>query len=99
MGYRVEYGPVKKVRGVEKRTSHRAALTGGVLLLFLLISSWLWPEGIALLRQWMIPGDPAVTTAAFDSLCEDLQSGEQIVRSLRVFCQQILNGAGFGTGQ
>ena len=97
MGYRIDYGPVKKVRGVEKRTSRLAALTGMFLLLFVITVCCFWPEGTAVLRDWFLPGDPVVTAAAMEELTDSLRTGEGIGESLRAFCARILEGAALGT--
>lgn len=93
MGYRIDYGPVKKVRGLEKRTSRLAALTGLFFLLFVITVCCFWPEGVAELRQILLPGDPAVTTSAMEELADSLRTGEEIFDSLRTFCARILEGA------
>ena len=97
MGYRVEYGPVKKVRGMERRTSRRTAMTGICLLLFLLVISFMWPEGMASVRELLLPGDEAVTAAAMDKLSQDLQSGMGLYESLVEFGRVVLRGSGFGS--
>ena len=93
MGYRIDYGPVKKVRGVEKRISRVATLTGLFLLLFMICVCAFWPEGTAVLRDWILPGDPAVTAAAMEELTDSLRTGEELSDSLRTFCIRILEGA------
>jgi hypothetical protein len=93
MGYRIDYGPVKKIRSVEKRKSGLAALTGLFFLLFVITVCCLWPEGVAELRQILLPGDAAVTTSAMEELTDSLRAGEKIVDSIRTFCARILEGA------
>lgn len=97
MGYRVDYGPVKKVRGTEKRVCRGASVIGVFLLLVFLLAGSLWPEGKAILRRLIFPGDPAVTAAALENLTEDLRSGEDLTDSMSAFCIQILEGAELDT--
>lgn len=97
MGYRIDYGPVKKVRRAERRTSRLAALTGLFLLLFVVSVCCFWPEGTAVLRDWLFPGDPAVAAAAMEELTDSLQTGGKIEESLRTFCGRILEGVTFDT--
>lgn len=97
MGYRIDYGPVKKVRGVERRVSRIASLTGLFLLLFMITVCAFWPEGTAVLRDWILPGDPAVTAAAMEELTDSLRTGEELSDSLRTFCIRILEGAAIDT--
>ena len=58
MGYRVEYDSVKKVRGVQKRTAGRLAMTGVFFLVFLVLVACFWPEGASILRDALLPGMP-----------------------------------------
>ena len=93
MGYRVEYGPVKKVRRLENRVSRTAVLTGLCFLFFCILVGILWPEGSKVLRSLIFPGDPVVTAAALEELTADLKSGVNASDSLRQFCLNILEGA------
>jgi len=97
MGYRVEYGPVKKVRGLEKRVSGVSSLIAVCLLLFFILVGSFWPEGKEILQKLIFPGDPVVTAAALDNLTESLRSGEALSDSMAAFCIQILEGAEIDT--
>lgn len=93
MGYRVEYQPVKKVRGAEKKTSRAAALTALCLVLFVLLVNGFWPRGQAVLRQLLVPGDAAVTVAALEDLAQELRSGEALPSALESFCRKVTREA------
>ena len=95
MGYRVDYQPVKKVRLAEKRHSRVLALTGLCLLLFFLLVNSLWPQGAQTLREILIPGDAAVTTAALEDFAQELGAGETLRSALETFCRRILQEAEF----
>jgi len=99
MGYRIEYGPVKKVRGLERRCSRRAALTAMCLLLFSICVGCFWPKGADVMRNLLFSGDAAVTAAAMENLTEDLQAGEPVTDVLRDFCVQIIDGANLDSDQ
>ena len=99
MGYRVDYGPVRKIRGMEKRFSRPAALTGLFFFAFLLLTAFQWPEGMRLLWDLVVPGDPAVTAAALEELTEELRAGESAAESLGLFLRRILKGIGFDSGR
>lgn len=99
MGYHVEYGNLKKIRGMEKRFSRMPALTALFLLLFCLMVNHFWPEGAAVMRKLVFPGDPAVTVSAFENMTQHLQEGEPLSEALRCFCTSVLEGAGFGKGR
>lgn len=95
MGYRVDYQPVKKVRGAERRRSRVLALTGLCLIVFLILVNSVWPQGMELLRELLIPGDTAVTVAALEDLASELGAGEALSGALENFCRRILVEAGF----
>ena len=97
MGYRVEYGPVKKVRGRDRLVSRKAAFAAVCFLLFLVLTVFFWPEGTQVLRRLVFSGDYAVTTAAIENLTKELQGGLSLTDSLRNFCLRILEGAGLAS--
>lgn len=45
------------------------------------------------LKNFLIPGDPQITSAAFSSLTEDLQAGESFKNAVTAFCREIIDGA------
>ena len=51
MGYRVEYQTVRKVRRMEQKKSGQAALTAVFFVVFLILTTLLWPEGREVLRE------------------------------------------------
>lgn len=98
MGYRVEYETVPKVRRMEQKRSGTAALTAMFFVVFLLVTSLLWPEGREVLREIFLPGDPAVTVAALETLADELQTGAQLGDALENFCQSIAREAEIDPG-
>ena len=98
MGYRVEYDSVKKVRGVQKRTAGRLAMTGVFFLVFLVLVACFWPEGASILRDALLPGDSAVTAAALEELARQVSQGTDLSQAVTEFCRDLLAGAGIGVG-
>lgn len=92
MGYRIDYQPVRKLRGLEKRHHTVAAMTGLCFLLFLFGVEILWPEGWALLQQVVFSGDTSVTAAAMENLAGNLENGLSVREAITGFCRQILEG-------
>lgn len=45
------------------------------------------------IKSVLIPGDKAVTTAAFDSFTESIRDGGSIKDAFTVFCKEIIAGA------
>ena len=93
MGYRVEYQPLKKVRGVEKRTASVPVLTGLFLLLFLLLVNSTWPRGAEILQGLIFSGDTSVTAAALEELALELRAGEKLPSAFETFCRTVIQNA------
>lgn len=96
MGYRVEYETVRKVRRMEQKTARLPAMIGAALVLFLILVGIFWPEGKETLRNFLIPGDPAVTVAALEELAEELETGAPLGEALDNFCRSIVREDGLG---
>lgn len=92
MGYRVEYPKIKKLRGLEKRACGTAALTGLCFALFLLVVNMAWPEGAAVLRRLVFWADAAVTAAAFETFCQEMQEGETVLQAFGTFWETVVRG-------
>lgn len=90
MGYRVAYETVPKVRRMEQRRSGRAALTALFFAVFLFLTAVFWPKGREALQELLLPGDPAVTVEALETLAEELQTGVQLGNALENFCLTIV---------
>lgn len=93
MGYRVDYQPVKKVRGLGKRTARAPALAALFLILFCLLVNSVWPRGAEMLRELLIPGDAAVTVAALEAFTTELEAGETLSGALEGFCRKVIQEA------
>ena len=92
MGYRVDYQPLRKVRGIEKCRSRLLSLTALCFLLFCVLVSQFRPQTADMIWELLVPGDAAVTTAALDVLAEELKSGESFEEALKDFCLRIREG-------
>lgn len=90
VGYRITYGQPFEGKQYSQPKGRRRAMTALALAVFLLLTHFFWPEGRAMLRQLLIPGDPDVTAGAFDTLVRQVRAGEAVSDALRAFCQEIL---------
>lgn len=90
MAYRVDYQPIKKVRGAEKRRVPVPALIAMFFLAFVLLVNTAWPRGSQVLRRLVFSGDTAVTAAALEDMARDLGEGEALPDALEAFCKTIL---------
>lgn len=93
MGYRVEYAPIRKVRGAERKISRVSALTGVWLLFFILLVNGFWPRGAMVMRDLLMPVD----TAALETLASDLRAGAQLDEAVEGFCREIIADAQLDT--
>ena len=93
MSYCVDYNPEMKNRypslsGIRKRLPVTPILWSvvGIAVIYGIFRSDVW--------QYLIPGDPAVTTAAFSSMVDDIGEGESIRQAFLTFCKEIIFSAG-----
>lgn len=90
MGYRVDYQPVKKVRGVEERTARAPALTAVCFLLFLLLVNTVWPRGSEVVQGVLFSGNVTVTASALEEMVVELRSGEKLYSAVETFCRKVV---------
>ena len=92
MGYRIDYGqPFDKKYPMPDRRSRLPWMVCIALLLFALLTNLFWPEGRAVLAEFLIPGDAAVTSAAFSDMVADVRAGVTVSDALAAFCREILD--------
>ncbi len=93
MAYQVRYGqtmikqPIRERMRAGRKTP---ALKWIALCLILLVAVFLGNSGYL---DFLIPGDNAVTTAAFESMVTHVREGVAVKDAFTEFCLQILNGA------
>lgn len=94
MGYTIQYGSTGKLEGnwlshQKKRKAHKAKwIVLSILGLALFFS--LKSEAV---QNFLIPGDPEVTKAAFLQFTEDIKGGEQFQNAVYTFCREIIDHA------
>lgn len=98
MGYRVSYQDVKKMHRMHKRKTGKLALIGILFLAVLLLLSAYWPRSASILREALVPGDTAVTTAAFETFTQQVRQGMGLGEAFRNFCQTVLQEGAVVTG-
>lgn len=93
LGYTIEYGPGGAVTRPEKRKAGSLpGLTLGFFLLFWSVSSHFWPEKWQCVSDYLIPGNPAETRAAFSELTAQIHSGKCLDDAVVAFCREVLDG-------
>ena len=93
MGYRVDYQPIRKVRGVQKQKRGIPALAAAFFLLFLLLVNSAWPQGRDALQKLLFSGDMEATSAALEILADELKAGEALDSALQTFCRSVIREA------
>lgn len=94
MAYRIVYGAdMQKKHKSEFNFLQFQVMTAVFLLLFTLGVRQFWPEGTQKLREVLLPDTQNETQSAFETLAENLASGESIGDAVTVFCQEILHDA------
>lgn len=91
MGYRIDYRPIKKIRGAQRQKTGVPALTCVCLLLFLLLVNAFWPDGADFLEKLVFSQHQNVTVDAMDRLVSDLQEGASLSAALDAFCSSLLS--------
>ncbi len=99
MSYRVEYSSSgikrKQISSPQGRTF---LLTAVCFLIFLLMVGGFWPRGAQALRDMLLPGDSAVTAAAWAELTQELHAGAPVGSAVENFCREIFANAGLCPG-
>lgn len=83
MGYRVDYQPVRKIRGAEKRRSTVPALTALFFLVFLLLVNLYWEQGAQVLKNLVLREEMATALEVFS---QELKAGEELKSAWAHFC-------------
>ena len=84
MAYEIHYGPEKK------RRCGWAGVAAMLLVLTFLAVGVLWPQGAQRLRDFLTPGDPAVTTAALEDFAQGLREGKPVTQALRDLARRVM---------
>ena len=89
MSYRVDYSPELSTQYPTRVKIPRKLPLRPILLSFAVI---LFCYGVYCTGVWklLIPGDPAVTTAAFSGMVDDIGAGESVRQAFLTFCREII---------
>lgn len=86
MAYQIRYGDmaiIKETKQARKPFMKWIAALCGVLFLALMLR-------LKPVQDFLIPGDPDVTRAAFSSFTQELRNGEGFRDAAAVFCRQVI---------
>ncbi len=68
-------------------------MTAVCMLAFVLCVRSFWPAGTEKLKEFLLPGEPSGTEAAFSNLVSNLKDGDRIGDAIAVFCGEIIDHA------
>lgn len=86
MAYQINY--LSENQKMESGTCiRRVILTTAFLMCFVWLVSVFWPDGKELLKQLLIPGNPASAMKAAEVFAAELGSGYSLVDAARNFCE------------
>ena len=88
MSYQIQYNPnFWRHCPRKKREGNNASRSIGLAVCAIAVcASLFYGDRI---REFMIPGDPAVTTVALNHMQDNLKNGERVSSVLKEFCQEI----------
>ena len=94
VSYRIEYdGAVGKYEVRKIKTGKFPLLYTATMIIGLAFLCLIRPQAREVVRSVLIPGSDAVTTAAFQTMTNDLRSGAGLYDAFFDFCHMVLHGA------
>lgn len=94
LGYRIEYDGREGKYEIRRYNPYRLpVLLCVAVCLFLLLTFCFWQEGADYIKEAMIPGENAVTVAAFENLTQRLRQGETLQDAVTAFCIDVIHGS------
>ena len=94
MAYYIHYSPDTAKRYPPKRQTSTGVgrlLKIGIIITVVVLMVFSYRSGV--LREVFIPGDPVITTAAFDNLITSLKEGTGLQVAVQAFCAEIIQNA------
>lgn len=94
MGYIISYGCGTGMKApIKKKVRRLLPALSGITCVGLLLFVFLFPAVRTALRDFLLPGDGAVTAQALQNLASDLKAGEDWSVAVSAFCHEILTEA------
>lgn len=88
MAYRITYGP--KIRAEKRQPKSRGwmiAAVGALAIVLYVAGAW------DTLKDWLLPGDAAVTESALQTLTQQVEEGVDLGQAFAAFCREIIENA------
>ena len=92
MGYRILYDNERMQINCDN-SKHFGNRIISVMLICLLLLGSLKLIGWDILKHYLLPGDPDITETAFNSMIENIRTGESVKDAVTAFCVEIIENA------
>ena len=92
MGYRISYDN-ERMQIEQESGRHTYSRLISVLVVCLLVLGSLKLIGWDSLKNYVLPGDPELTEAAFTDMVESIRAGESVTDAVTAFCVEIIENA------
>lgn len=90
MSYSIEYDPEKnKLYPQKSERKHKWLIIALVAMISLFFLQKIDSKHV--LKSFLIPGDPEITSAAFSSMVEDIREGDTVANAVTAFCLEIID--------
>ena len=94
MGYQIQYGQtIVKTHISEQNKFRLSRKNGSILIVVFCILLAIFFGSRKEVRDFLVPGNSAVTREALSNMVSDLMSGEPLFDSFEAFCLEIVDGA------
>lgn len=90
MGYIIQYDPEKNAQYPSKAVRHGRKGRYFVIAIFLCMIFVLAIRYRSAVQDWLIPGDTAVTTAAFETFSDEVRNGKPLGEAIAAFCKEVI---------
>lgn len=93
MSYQIMYNPEDSHKYPTQFKKKHKKIILPVLMVLLCVLALGRPGIRNKVEQWLIPGDPQVTKAAFSLMLDELREGESLGDAVTTFCNEIIAGS------
>ena len=94
MGYHIQYGKtIVKTAMLEPSAAKKKQPLWILILLVITVLGYTMQSNMDILHDYILPGDPEITAAAFDALVDDIRQGERFGDAVTTFCLEIIENA------
>ena len=91
MGYKIMYASFGEEKKMPKGRGSWNKVAALLLVAVLLLGAMtVKNKGLRWVKDYLLPGDPAVTAAALEDMVTDLREGDSLFDAVTAFCREIM---------